>query len=138
VVVAVGHVTAKVRLYNPEDLSRRLELELLVDTGSTYTWVKRARLEGLGLKPTTKWRFRTIEGRIVEREIGEAVAECLGERATTVVIFAEEGDAEVLGVHAMEGLRLEVDPATGQLRKAEALLALANPKLAGVSYSLAP
>jgi hypothetical protein len=38
----------------------------------------------------------------------------------------------------MEGLRLEVDPATGQLRKAEALLALANPKLAGVSYSLAP
>jgi len=44
-------------------------------------------------------------------------------RATTVVVFAEDGDAEVLGVHAMEGLGLEVDPATRQLRKVEALLA---------------
>jgi len=38
--------------------------------------------------------------------------------------FAEEGDTEVLGVDALEGLGLEVDTMTEQLKKAEALLAL--------------
>ena len=78
------------------------------------------------MKPMTRWKFKTIEGKIVERDIGEVVVECLGERATTVAVFAENEDAEVLGVHAMEGLRLEVDPVTKQLRKVEALLALAS------------
>jgi predicted aspartyl protease len=32
------------------------------------------------------------------------------ERATTIVVFAEDGDTEVLGVYALEGLGLEVDP----------------------------
>jgi len=122
----MGHVVAKVKLYSPRDLSKSLEVELLVDTGSTYSWVKRSRLEELGLRPMSRWKFKTIEGKVIERDIGEAVVECLGERATTVVVFAEDGDAEVLGVHAMEGLRLEVDPATRQLRKVEALLALTS------------
>lgn len=120
----MGHVIAKVRLYNPYDHSRFLDLELLVDTGSIYTWIKRKRLEEIGVKPMTKWRFKTIEGRVIEREIGEVVIECLGEKATRIVVFAEDADSEVLGVDALEGLRLEVDPITRQLRKVEALLAL--------------
>ncbi len=72
----------------------------------------------------TRWRFRTIDGKIVEREIGEAVIECLGERATRIIVFAEDDDAEVLGIDALEGLRLEIDPTTRQLKKVEALLAL--------------
>ncbi len=123
----MGHTVARVRLYNPHDMSKCLELELLVDTGSTYSWIKRSRLERLGIKPMTKWKFKTIEGRVIERDIGEAVIECLGERATTIVVFAEDAedkDAEVLGVYSLEGLRLEIDPVTKQLRKIEALLAL--------------
>jgi hypothetical protein len=54
------------RLYNPGDPSKALDLDLMVDTGSTYTWIKRARLNGLGLKPTGKRAFRTIEGKLVE------------------------------------------------------------------------
>ncbi|MEM2313084.1 MAG: hypothetical protein QXK12_07710 [Candidatus Nezhaarchaeales archaeon] len=41
-----------------------------------------------------------------------------------MVVFAEKGDDEVLGVNALEGLRLEVDPVMKKLRKVEALLAL--------------
>lgn len=66
----------------------------------------------------------TIDGRLLERRVGEAVVEHGGERATTMVVFAEEGDAQVLGVHALEGLGREVDPIAQRLRKAEALLAL--------------
>ncbi|OYT52983.1 MAG: hypothetical protein B6U76_09115 [Desulfurococcales archaeon ex4484_217_2] len=97
---------------------------MLVDAGSMYTWIKRGRLERLGIRPMGRRRFRTMENRIIEREIGEAVIECLGRRATTIVVFAEERDNEVLGLHALEGLGLEVDPVTKQLREVEAILAL--------------
>lgn len=120
----MGHTIAKVRIYNSHEATTYLDLELLVDTGSTYSWIKRKRLEDLNIKPLARWKFRTIEGRIIERDIGEAVIECLGEKATRIVVFAENSDAEVLGVDALEGLRLEVDPVTKKLRKVEALLAL--------------
>jgi predicted aspartyl protease len=112
------------RLYNPGDPSKALDLDLMVDPGSTYTWIKRARLNSLGLKPTGRRAFRTIEGKLVEREICEALIEYGGEKATTIVVFAEGDDAEVLGIYALEGLGLEVDPTTKELKKSEAILAL--------------
>jgi len=118
------HTIARVKLCNPHDLSRCIEQNLLVDSGSTYTWIKHETLESLGIKPMARWRFRTIDGRVIEKDIGEAVIECMGEKATTIIVFAEKSDAEVLGVYALEGLRLEVDPVTKQLRKVEALLAV--------------
>jgi len=96
------------------DRGRREHVYLGQARGAREPWVK----------PTARWRFRTIDGRTVERDVGEAIIECLDERATTIVVFAERGDAEVLGVYALEGLGLEVDPVTRQLRKVEALLAV--------------
>jgi len=58
-------------------------------------------------------RFRTNDGRVVERDIGEAVVECLSGKATTIVVFAEESDNEVLSLHALEGLGM--NPATQAL-----------------------
>ncbi len=120
----MGHTTATVRICNPQDRTKCIETELIVDTGSTYTWVRKERLEMIGVKPTGLKRFRTMEGKTIEREVGEAVIECLGESATRIVVFAEKGDAEVMGVDTLEGLGLEIDPVTKQLRKAESLLAL--------------
>jgi len=120
----MGHTTATVRICNPQDRTKCIETELIVDTGSTYTWIRRERLEMIGVKPAGLKRFRTIEGKTIEREVSEAVIECLGESATRIVVFAEKGDAEVMGVDTLEGLGLEVDPVTKQLRKAESLLAL--------------
>lgn len=115
---------AKVKVYNPHDESKYLDLELLTDTGSTYTWVKRSRLEKLDIKPTEKVRFKTIDNRIVKRDVSEAIVEYMGRKATTIVVFAEKSDNEVLGLHALEGLRLEVDPITKELKEIEAVLAL--------------
>lgn len=120
----MGHTYARVRLYSFYQFLKSIELKLIVDTASTYTWVRRDKLKELGVKPLAKRRFRTIRGKLIEREIGEAVMEFGDERATTIVVFAEREDMEVLGVHALEGLGLEVDPTTGELRKSEAILAL--------------
>jgi predicted aspartyl protease len=121
---AMGHTFAKVSLYNPNDLSRVLDLNLIVDTGSTYTWVKKTKLNNLGIKPIGKRVFKTIEGRLIEREIGEAIIEYENEKITTIVVFAEEEDVEVLGVYALEGLGLEIDPITRKLKKSQTILAL--------------
>jgi len=120
----MGHTTAAVKICSPQDGTKCVETELIVDTGITYTWIKRERLEAIGVKPSKARKFRTIEGRTIEREVGEAVIECLGERAMSIVVFAERDDVEVMGVVALESLALEVDPVTRQLKKAESLLAL--------------
>jgi len=119
----LGHTMAKVILHSP-DMSKSEQIELLVDTGSTYTWVSNAVLERLNVEVKTARKFKTIDGRVLERKVGEVLIEYMNEKATRMVVFADKGDAEVLGVDALEGLGLEVDPITKQLRKAEALLAL--------------
>jgi predicted aspartyl protease len=101
------------------------KLRLLVDTGSLLTWVSRASLEAIGVRPSGRRRFKTIEGRELTRETGEAVLEIMEERATRLVVLGEPGDAEVLGADALEGLGLEVDPATKTLRKTEVFVAYA-------------
>ena len=119
----MGHTMAKVTLHSP-DMSRSEQIELLVDTDSTYIWVSNVTLERLNVKAKTTRKFKTIDGRLLERKIGEVLMEYMNEKATRMVVFADKGDAEVLGVDALEGLGLEVDPITKQLKKAEALLAL--------------
>ena len=99
-------------------------LDLLVDTGAAYSWLPRRFLEELGVKPVRRSRFKTIKGEVIVRDVGYAFVEYEGEIAPTVVVFAEEGDESVLGLHALESLGLEVDPVTRQVRRSEALIAL--------------
>ncbi len=119
----MGHTYVKTTLFDKEKKNLK-EVELLVDTGSTYSWVKRGTLQQLSITPVKPRNFQTIEGKIISREIGEAIMQYDGESATTIVVFGEEGDKEVLGVVTMEELGLEVDPTTQKLKKSKALLAI--------------
>lgn len=118
----MGFTYAKIRICNPVDRGRGRDLELLVDSGSVYTIIHGDRLKELGIKPEGRRRFKMADGRIIERKFGVAVAEYKGESAGTVVIFGEVNDTEVLGVHALEGLGLELDPVTKELRPMTLLL----------------
>lgn len=104
--------------------TRSEEVRLLVDTGSTCSWISRKTLEKLGIKPVRKMRFKTMSGDIVEREIGHVFVEYDSEEAPTTLVFAEDDDGNIFGLHGLERLGLEVDPTTQQIRKSEALLAL--------------
>lgn len=116
----MGMTYADVLLVGP---SGERKLRLLVDTGSLLTWVSRNSLLALGVKALGKRRFRTIEGRELIRETGEAVLEVMGERATRLLVLAEPEDAQVLGADALEGLGLEVDSSTKALKKTEVFAA---------------
>ncbi len=97
---------------------------LLVNTGSTYSWIKADKLKRLGVRPEDEEEVETIEGRLVRRKLGQIEIECLGRRTPTWVFFATGLDSEVLGLHALEGLRLEVDPYRRRLKKVRAVKAL--------------
>ena len=55
-------------------------------------------------------RFKTIEGRIIEKGIGCIFVEYNSEIAPTTVVFGEEKDKMIFGLHDIESLGLEMDP----------------------------
>jgi predicted aspartyl protease len=100
------------------------EVRLLVGTGSTYTWIRRRLLAELSIIPRGERGFRTVDHRVLKRQMGEAVIDYAGERVTTLVVFAEDEDEEILGVYTLEGLAMEFDPIAHELRKVDAILAV--------------
>ena len=117
------HTIARFR-FRAAGRKKSRDLDLLVDTCSTYTWIDGRVLRDLGVSPTRRWKFETIEGKEATRPLGEAVVAYGGEEATTMVVFGRPTDAQVLGVHALEGLRFAVDPATKRLRRVPTVLAV--------------
>jgi len=114
----MGDTYAEVKLIgNGKQISQRL----LVDTGATYSWIRANTLKKLGVKLTRVKKFETIEGKFIHKKIGFVEVECMGEKAPTVVVFATKNDSEVLGLHALEGLALEVDPINRKLKKSRAI-----------------
>jgi predicted aspartyl protease len=83
--------------------------DVMVDTGSEYTWVPRKALAALGIAPERTARFGTADGRVLEREIAFANVYASGTSAPDIVVFAEPGDMTLLGARALEGLNLRVD-----------------------------
>ena len=84
--------------------------DLIVDTGSILTWLRDSRLEGIGVKPKREKNFRTIEGRLIQRSTGAVTIKYGDTEADIEVVFANDADAEVLGVTALESLGYQVDP----------------------------
>jgi predicted aspartyl protease len=111
----MGTFSVRVRLWNVEHPDRAEEADLFVDTGASYSWISRARLERLGVFPTRRMAFRTIEGRLLERDLGIVYVATDGYSVPDVVVMAEPGEMEVLGAHSIEGLGLAADPVQKKL-----------------------
>jgi len=90
-------------------------LKLLVDTGSTYTWVAGSVLRALGVEPTERRRLLTIEGRATERPAAEVLITLEGRTLHTLCLFGESGDLDVLGTYTLEGFGLAGDPVQRRL-----------------------
>lgn len=118
----MGYVKVRVKVRNIYSPSLELDVELLTDAGAVYTVLRREKLERLKIKPRERRRFKTTDGRIIEREVGIAEVEISGRSTHSIIVFGEESDMEVLGVTTLEELELQVDPVTGELKPLELLL----------------
>ena len=70
-------------------------------------------------------RFRTIEGRTLERELAAVFVSTDGYMGGDNVVLAEPGELEVMGAHTLESLGLTVDPVQKKLVPIVIALALA-------------
>jgi predicted aspartyl protease len=89
--------------------------DVLVDTGSEYSWIPSDVLIELGVSHERIDRFETADGRILEREVGFALVRAGGRSGPSVVVFARDGDMVLLGAHTLDGLNLRVDLARREL-----------------------
>ena len=105
----MGMFTAKLRVWNPTHPDQVGEFELWVDTAAAYSWISRERLEALGIQPTGRREFRTIEGRILERNMAAVFVAADGRIGGDTVAMAEPGDMEVMGAFTLESLGLSPD-----------------------------
>ena len=106
----MGILHIEIELAPIEDHARRRNIaDVMVDTGSEYTWAPAPLLHELGVKPVRMERFESADGRILEREIGFAIVFAAGRSTPTIVAFGEPGDMVLLGAIALEGLNMRVD-----------------------------
>ena len=86
------------------------DLDVTVDTGSTFTAVPRTLLEKLGVPVRRTAQSRMADGRTVPVDIGWTVSRLEDQLFATQVTFAEEGEPPLLGVVTLEDALLAVDP----------------------------
>ena len=90
--------------------------KMLVDTGSEYTWAPAKALDGIGIMREKKdLTFVMANGQKVTRSTGFAIVRTGQAFTVDEVVFAEEGDLQLLGARTLEGMNLRVDAAHKKL-----------------------
>lgn len=111
----MGQFSVRVTIAHPLERQRRQEVELLVDTGATFSWVPRKILEQLGLPRLQRQPFQTAAGRVIERETAGGIVQLDGKEAIVTLVLAEPQDGCLLGATTLESLGFGVDPIRRQL-----------------------
>ncbi len=115
-------------LENQRDRTRSVRVaDVVVDTGSELTWIRREHLGEIGIEPEKRdRRFVLANGEQITRSIGFAVIRVGEELTTDEVVFGEPGDLQLLGARTLEGLNMKVDSRAKRLVAAGPFLAAGN------------
>ena len=89
---------------------RTIVEELLVDTGSEYTWIPTEHLREAGVPVAKKdLAFTMANGQVITRSVGYAILR-VGEFETVdEVVFGQPGDLRLLGARTLEGFPAVID-----------------------------
>lgn len=91
------------------------DLEVTVDTGSTFTAIPRSLLESLNVPVARQVTSRLADGRTTTVDVGWTIIRLQDQVFPTRVTFAEENEPSLLGVVTLEEALLAVDPAGQRL-----------------------
>jgi len=102
---------------------KAVPVRLLVDSGATYTVLRRDVWERLGLKPKREVEFILADGTVIRRAISEAIIELPGYgEYTSPVVLGESEDENLLGTVTLEIFGLILDPFKRELRPMRTLM----------------
>ena len=96
-------------------------VEMLVDTGATFTKAPRELLEQLGVPVESVYTAELADGSRIERTRGRTIIRLQGKVFPTPVTFGEDGEQNLLGAMALEDAMLAVDPHSQRLLPVNAL-----------------
>ena len=90
--------------------------ELIVDTGSEFTWLPENVLSSIGVKVEKRdQKFVMANGEVITRDIGYAILKANGFETVDEIVFARRGDLNLLGSRTLEGFGAVVDARRKQL-----------------------
>lgn len=121
ILLGVGTFRVAMEIGNAEGTSFEL-VEVLVDTGASYSWVPGSILHRLGVVAGLRFPFILADGRRIEREMAETRVRLDGQTRTTLVVFGDEGTQPLLGAYTLEGFGLAPDPVNRRLVPVPGLL----------------
>ncbi|MEM2226573.1 MAG: retropepsin-like aspartic protease [Candidatus Bathyarchaeia archaeon] len=98
-------------------------VRFLVDSGATYTVLRRSLWERLGLEPKRTVELILADGSAVSRKLSEAIIELPphGEYHSPIIL-GEPEDEDLLGTVTLEIFGLMLDPLKRVLRPLRAIL----------------
>ena len=91
------------------------QVEVMVDTGATYSQVPASLLQRLGIRAQWEAQATLADGSTTTDPVGEATFRFEGKTFFTPVTFGREGEPNLLGVVALETAMLAVDPVEQRL-----------------------
>ena len=122
----MGTFTTAIEVGDPGG-RRWQQVDVLVDSGATFTMLPRSLLENLDVRAQDKAPFELADGRSVELEVGETSVRTGRRVRTTRVIFADNGVQPLLGAYTLEAFLLAVDPVNRRLVPVSGLLKKESP-----------
>ncbi|MCK4340881.1 MAG: aspartyl protease [Phycisphaerae bacterium] len=112
----MGLTSIKVKVKKTRQSRKSRTVDFLVDSGAVYSVVEATKLRVLGCRPYRTEDFALADASTITRRVGDAYFEYAGVGGPAPVIFGEPGDVNLLGVTALEAMRLVLDPFKRELR----------------------
>jgi predicted aspartyl protease len=107
----MGHFHQRVKLL----ADKTATVDMLVDTGATYSLISPALAKALGVKRLGRSITMPLaDGRHVKRPLGAAVFRIADREAGGLILIGDVAEP-ILGVEVLEALGLAVDPVKGRL-----------------------
>lgn len=119
----MGTFSVTVSLGNPQRPESRLTLDLLVDTGATWTMLPAEIVTQLGLSATRQRTVTLANGQPVTYLAGQVAIQLYGEELITIFLAGPSGSLALLGAVTLEEFGLAPDPVKKTLVPVGGLLA---------------
>ncbi|MFQ5817016.1 MAG: Retroviral aspartyl protease [Terriglobia bacterium] len=121
--MGIFSVSAKLYQRFPSGDGVSVDVELLVDSGATFTVIPRAVLTQVGVNAVEQRQVLTVDRKLLRRELGYVGIEVAGRRRVfSPVLFGEADDFAVLGAVTLEIAGLFIDPERKELSPRPSLL----------------
>jgi clan AA aspartic protease len=118
----MGMTDVELTIKNPDDKTKSVTGDFLVDSGAGYTVIPANFVQKLNLKPSFYRQFKLADGKKVRRPVGSAIVRYGAEEIATPVVLGRPGDSALLGALTLESFGLVLDPFQRKLYHATMML----------------